>query len=292
MSRLEKVIIPWYTVTDKIKRGSGIIIRKTPYVYLGVFGVNFLLFVTKLYVGLSSNSISIYSDGMNNFFDSLTGILSFALLVSLARQTSPAAVYKIKKTEQLLSVIILAAVAFSAFYFAYNSLERLTYPTPVSFAVKYLAIILATAAVKLFMFALLRLYAKKSGSAVVRLISLDSLLDFFITAVTAFTLILSVDGKYAFDALCGMGISAAILFTAVKNLISAASLLTESPAKNKRERLTELLDGRDIKGICFNLSEDKDEAYIKISGTEDTASLAREIEKETGIRAYFVTCEE
>ncbi len=200
--------------------------------------------------------------------------------------------YKTKKTEQLLSLIISATVAFSAFYFAYNSLERLTYPTPVSFAVKYLVIILATAAVKLLMFALLRLYAKISGSAVVRLISLDSLLDFFITAVTALTLILSVDGKYAFDALCGMGISGVILFTAVKNLISAVSHLTESPEKKKREKLTELLDGRSVKGISFNLSEEKDEAYIKISGTEDTASLAREIEKETGIRAYFVTCEE
>ncbi len=248
--------------------------------------------MTKLYVGLSSNSISIYSDGVNNFFDSLTGILSFALLISLARQTNPLAAYRTKKTEQLLSFIISVTVAFSAFYFAYNSLERLTYPTPVSFAVKYLTIILVTAAVKLIMFALLRLYAKKSGSAVVGLISLDSLLDFFITSVTALTLILSVDGKYAFDALCGMGISGVILFTAVKNIISALSFLMESPAKEKREALAELLEGIDIKAVSFNLSEEKEEVYIKINAAEETESLAREIEKETGIKAYFVACKE
>ncbi len=292
MSRLEKVIIPWYTVTYKIRRGSGTIGRKTPYIYLSVFGINILLFVIKLYVGLSSNSISIYSDGVNNFFDSLTGILSFALLVSTAKQTNPVAAYKTKKTEQLLSFVISVTVAFSAFYFAYNSLERLTYPTPVSFAVKYLVIILVTAAVKLLMFILLRLYGKKSSSEIVRLISLDSLLDFFITSVTALTLILSIDGKYAFDALCGMGISFVILFTAVRNLISALSMLTESPAKKKREILADILEGRDVKALNFNLSEEKDEVYIKITGAEDTASLAREIEKETGIRAYFVICEE
>ncbi len=256
-----------------------------------MFGVNFLLFVTKLYVGLSSNSISIYSDGVNNFFDSLTGLLSFALLFSAIRLTDPVAVYKTKKTEQLLSFVISVTVAFSAFYFAYNSLERLTYPTPVSFMTKYLVIILFTAAVKLAMFFLLRLYGKKCGSAVIRLISLDSLLDFFITAVTALTLVLSVDGKYAYDALCGIAISAVILFTAVKNLISSLSCLTESPKKEKRESLAELLEGRDIQDINFNLSDEREEVYIKIAGSEETESLAREIEKETGIKAYFFTCE-
>ncbi|MBE6776120.1 MAG: hypothetical protein E7543_08025 [Ruminococcaceae bacterium] len=275
-----------------MKRGSGTISSKTPYAYLGVFGVNFLLFTAKLYVGLSSDCISVYSDGVNNFFDSLTGILSFALLFSLAKKTDAVTVYRIKKTEQLLSFVISATVAFSAFYFAYNSLERFTYPTPVTFAVKYLVIILVTAAVKLLMFLLLRLYAVKSSSETVRLISLDSLLDFFITSVTALTLILSVNGRYAFDALCGLGISGIILFTAVKNIISALSFLTESPEKRKRERLTELLDGRDIREISFNLSAEREEAYIKTVKAEDTSSLAAEIEKETGIRAYFVICDE
>lgn len=292
MSRLEKVVIPWYTVTDKIKRGNGTISIKTPYVYLSVFGVNFLLFVIKLYVGLSSNCISIYSDGVNNFFDSLTGILSFALLVSLARQTDAVAAYRTKKTEQLLSVVISVTVAFSAFYFAYNSLERLTYPTPVSYAVKYLAVIIVTAVIKLIMFAVLRLYAAKSGSETVRLISLDSLLDFFITSVTALTLVLSVDGKYAVDAFCGIGISAVILFAAVKSLLSALSNLTESPEKHKRDKLAELLEAIKVKDICFNLSDEESEVYIKIIGTQETDTLSREIEKETGIRAYFVICEE
>ncbi len=292
MSRLEKVIIPWYTVTDKIKRGSGTISRKTPFAYLGVFGVNLLLFAVKLYVGLSSNCISIYSDGVNNFFDSLTGILSFAMMLSLARQTNPVVLYRRKKTEQLLSFVISVTVAFSAFYFAYNSLERLTYPTPVSFAVKYLVMILLTAAVKLVMFLLLRLYARKSGAETVRLMSLDSLLDFFITCVTALTLLLSVDGKYAVDALCGLGISGVILFTAVKNIICALSLLTESPEKEKRENLAELLQGKNVTEISFNLSDGEDEVYIKIRGGEDTAALAGKIRKETGIRAFFVICDE
>lgn len=283
--------MPCYTVMDN-RKGSDTITRKTPYVYFGVFAVNFLLFMTKLYVGLSSNSISIYSDGINNLFDSLTGMLSFILLVSLVKQKDAVTLFKTKKTEQLLTFIISVTVAFSAFYFAYNSLERLTYPTPVSFAVKYLVIILATAAVKMLMFLVLRAYAKKSGSSVVRLIALDSLLDFFITAVTALTLILSVDGKYAVDAFCGMGISALILVTAIKSLLSALSRLIQSPKKEKREAIQEILEGKNIIDICFNITEEKEEAFIKISTGEDIHAIEKKIEKETGIRAYFIVCDE
>ncbi len=35
------------------------------------FLCNFALFLIKMYVGLASNSISIYSDGINNLFDSV-----------------------------------------------------------------------------------------------------------------------------------------------------------------------------------------------------------------------------
>ena len=37
------------------------------------FALNVALFSVKLYVGLCANSISIYSDAVNNMFDSLSG---------------------------------------------------------------------------------------------------------------------------------------------------------------------------------------------------------------------------
>ena len=51
---------------------------------LFAFFLNFILFAVKLYVGLSSNIISIYSDGINNLFDSLSvmvTVICFAVTV-------------------------------------------------------------------------------------------------------------------------------------------------------------------------------------------------------------------
>lgn len=252
-----------------------------------------MLFVLKLYVGLSSNSISIYSDGVNNLFDSITGILSFGVFIAMAKETDIFSRFRIAKREQLLSFIISVTIAFSAFYFAYNSLERLTYPTPVSYSVKYLIIILSTAAVKLILFALMRVFSVKFSSDVIRLISLDSLLDFFITGVTAITLILSKDGKYTVDAFCGIGISAVILVSAVKNVISSVKALIGEIGGNEREAILGILKDTDITDIGIMIAGDNREAYIRVRESEKTESkkLSVKIEKETGIKAYFIANE-
>lgn len=266
--------------------------KKIPLITFSVFAVNFLLFIIKLYVGLSSNSISIYSDGVNNFFDSLTGILSFFMLTSLTKKSTPFISYRLKKTEQLLNFIVSVCVAFSAFYFAYNSLERLTYPTPVTFSMKYFYIILFTALVKLIMFFALKVCAEKSDSSLVSLISLDSLLDFFITAMTLLTLILSKEGKYTVDAYCGIIISITVLFTAVKSIISYVKLLTESAEKSQREALEEILEGYEVEKINFDSSEEETVIYIHIAEEfKDTADVLREeIVNKTDIKPYFIIC--
>ncbi len=245
----------------------------------------------KLYVGLSSNSISIYSDGVNNLFDSLTGILSFGVFIAIAKETDIFSRFRAAKLEQLLSFIISVTIAFSAFYFAYNSLERLTYPTPVTYSVKYLVIILSTAAVKLILFAVMRAFAVKLGSEVIRLISLDSLLDFFITGVTAITLLLSKDGRYTVDAFCGIGISVIILISAVKNVISSVKALTGEISADERETVLGILKDADITDISLVFTGDKREAYIRVSEKTETEKLSENIEKETGIKAYFIAGE-
>lgn len=47
------------------------------------FALNVALFSVKLYVGLCANSISIYSDAVNNMFDSLSGLAAFICFAAL-----------------------------------------------------------------------------------------------------------------------------------------------------------------------------------------------------------------
>ena len=125
------------------------------------FAANLVLFSVKLYVGLSSNSISIFSDAINNMFDSLSGLVTFICLMCVASSAKADADPVIRKAEQLFSFIISVITTLAGFYFLYNSLERFLYPAPVWYMTKYLVLICVTAVAKLIMFMFCRLMRHK-----------------------------------------------------------------------------------------------------------------------------------
>lgn len=189
------------------------------------FIANLILFLIKLYIGLRTNSISIYSDAVNNMFDSLSGAVTFAFLFYLMKKSNEGSVGMLRKGEQLFSFVISITVVAAGFYFAYTSLERLIYPTPVWFSTLYAAVVAATAAAKAVMFFIYSAFEKKSGSPIVRVMKFDCILDMFITVVSVITLLVSQYSDYAVDAVCGLIISSVILVSAAKMLVSNAKKL-------------------------------------------------------------------
>lgn len=185
------------------------------------FVCNLLLFAVKLYVGLASGSIAIYSDGINNFFDCLSGALAFGSIVALGKIQNEDGERVVKRTQNLLSFVMSVIVAFSGFYFAYNSLERFVYPTPVNYMTKYLWLISGTTFVKFLMIFVFRFLGKKADSPVIKVMAVDGILDFFVSGVTVLTLVLTKSGGYAFDAVSGLVIGIIITVGAVRLVISS-----------------------------------------------------------------------
>lgn len=180
-----------------------------------------VLFLLKLYVGLSSNSISIYSDGINNFFDSLSGLLAVSAFLWAVKRTEENKGKILERTESLVSFIMSLAVAFSALYFGYNSLERFMYPTPVWYTHKYFVIILFTLLAKIGMMVVFYIVKKKTVSPVTKVFAFDGMLDVFISAVTLLTLVLAKSGTYSADAVIGVIISIFMIAGSIKLLVSS-----------------------------------------------------------------------
>lgn len=261
------------------------------------FAVNLILFAIKLYIGLSLNSISIYSDGVNNLFDSLSGGLALGCLLFLSADKTLISRALVRNCENLLSFIMSVIVGIAGFSFAYSSLERLMYPTPVWYREKYLYILIVTALIKLIMHFVFKELGKKASSPVIRVMSFDSLLDFFVTSVTILTLFASKQGSYSFDAFCGIGISIVILASAVKMVISSAGKLTGYISKEKREILESILT-RDIgkeslKNITVFDGGDNPEAIAELSArTTVSDETLTEIRNETGITVHIINRKE
>lgn len=240
----------------------------------GVLLINLILFLVKLSVGLSANSISIYSDAINNLFDCISAVLTLCSFSVLS-----VGAYA-EKTEQLLSFLISCFIGFSGAYFLYSSAERLMYPTPIWYTPKYLLLISVTAAVKLITFLILKKTSAVYSLNLVRLMATDSALDFCIGCTTALTLLLSKNGKYAFDALCGIAISISILVSAIKGIISAVKLLVNYQSKEKREKIENmLLSDKSIQHIHKIRFTDGDICFAEVEISEENESSLEEIRK-------------
>ena len=251
------------------------------------FIVNLVLFFVKLYIGLRTNSISIYSDAVNNMFDSLSGLLTFISLTLIMKNSDLSTEGTVRKSEQLFSLLIALVVAFTGFYFAYSSLERLMYPTPVWYTGLYLAVLIATAIVKVVMFFIYKAYSRKTTSPVIKVMSYDSLLDFFITSVTVLTLYISAKGNFAFDAVFGIIISIVIIVSAVKLIITNAKGLINFVSADDRKMLGEILSKYAVKiiSLSYQTTPDGTQAYLKarFDNENDIAFIKDECENKTGI---------
>lgn len=225
-----------------------------------------MLFGVKLYIGLSTNSIGIYSDAVNNLFDSLSGLLTFICMAAAMRPKDTSAVFSAKKTEQLCSFLMATVITFTGLYFAYSSLERFMYPTPVWYTTLYLGVLLGTACVKLTMFFLFRAISKKDSSPIIKLTAIDSLLDFGITCVTALTLWVSQQETFVFDAAAGLVISAVIVISATRNVISSGAKLINYVPKEKKDVFYEILYSEipesEISSVVFLTEEKEITAYV------------------------------
>lgn len=255
--------------------------------------LNFILFFIKLYVGLSANSISIYSDGINNFFDALSCAAAMLCFYFVGKGSYSFSKSLSAKAEQLISLGLSLVIFSVGFVFLYNSAERLMYPTPVWFLADYFYLLLFTAAVKLFMFFFLKNIASRKNSEVMRLMSVDSLTDFFITAVTVLTLYISQKGGYSLDAWGGIAISLFILVTAVKNVKQSVCSVLGLPEKKER-RLTEMLIADFLHNEDFeteiSFAAEK-RIYVKFNGEIEAVrleELKQRVYNETGIKLYII----
>lgn len=168
-------------------------------------------------------------------FDALGALLTAVALGALGKSLFTGSRAVMRRAEELLSLALSVLVLISGAYFAYTSLERLMYPTPIWFSMKYLSVLIATALFKLIMFFVYRLMNKRAQSQTVKVMTWDCMLDFCITAVTVVSLAISARGSFSFDALCGLAISAVIITGAFRMLADKLRRLSGYVSAEKRE---------------------------------------------------------
>lgn len=183
--------------------------------------VNLGLFFAKLYVGISSNSLAVYCDAINNLGDTfacIIGIIGFII----AKKTGER---KQKRIQNLCTFVISIIICVTGAYFVYNGMERLMYPLKISYSNEYALIISITIAVKIIMGVMFIAFNKREPSPVLKALVTDSFLDCGITLFTLMGLFLIVKVQFAVDGIFAIVIGTAVTVSSLKNLIQQAKYL-------------------------------------------------------------------
>ena len=189
--------------------------------------VSLMLFLTKLYTAISTNSLIIYLDALNHIVDTLLCFgtaLGFFIIEKKSLNNFP---FGLEKLEYVIEFIISVVIFITGFFFAYMSVGRLMYPVPVWYTIKHALIITVTLFVKFFMVIFYAFANKKLRSPIINGLKLDSTNDFFITFCTLLSFVMINHVKFAVDSFAGLFISIFLIFQGSKALYGAVNRLIE-----------------------------------------------------------------
>ena len=187
---------------------------------LGVI-FNTVLFFAKFYVGISTNSLSIYCDAIINLGDTIACLIA-VLGFFLARKVTE---LKSQKIQSLCTFVISLIIAATGAYFVYNGLQRLMYPLRIAYSVEYAYIIIATVFAKILMGLMYMAFNKEASSPVLKAMILDSFLDCAVTIFALMGLFLITKVNFAADGIFAIIIGTAVTVSAVKNTIDQSKFL-------------------------------------------------------------------
>ena len=251
---------------------------------------NLALFSVKLYIGLAVNSISIFSDGINNLGDSLSCVLAVACMAFALKNQRQGNGNVNAKLEQVLSFLLSLVVLFVGAYFFYSSVERLMYPTPIWYSRLYFWVIAGTVAVKVFMSVFFHVNFKSTRSSTLRVMRTDSILDCGVTSVTLVSFILTKYTQFTVDAFAGIAISIFIVVEAALLVRSSLFGLLNYVRKETREKLRAALEeAGKVKSIEYSVTEEeKINCFVEFENEPDNEKIGK-IADECGVKIYKIS---
>lgn len=227
--------------------------RKRYAVHAGIVGmaVNFLLFISKLSVGLWGNSIAVISDAFNNLSD-----LGSAVVAVFGAKLSSAPPDKEHphghgRIEYVAALIVSFIIFSMGFELLHSSVRKAFSPEPMEFSLPLAVTLCLSIVVKLWLYFYNRKVGERIDSSLSRAVAADSLNDAL--ATTAILLGAAV-GKAlenpAVDGYLGVGISLLIMYTGFSTAKEAANLLVGVSADPELvEKINALImQGKGIRG--------------------------------------------
>ncbi|MPW24846.1 cation diffusion facilitator family transporter [Alkalibaculum sp. M08DMB] len=187
--------------------------------------VNVLLFGVKIIVGLSSNSIALIADSINNLSDTATsiiGLVGFKLSVKPADKEHP---FGHGRTEYISSLIVSFVIILIGYELIKDSYARIVTPTTLRFDWFILLILIATIVIKLWLSTFYLKMSKKIDSKVLKTASIDSLTDVWATSSVLISFVIFNFSGLVIDGYVGILVAIFIIYNGLKFIKESVDII-------------------------------------------------------------------
>lgn len=178
-------------------------------------GVNALVFVVELIIGMTSHSVAIMADAFHNLTDvasSLITVISFKIAGRPADRNHPFGHGRMEYISGLLVSIVIILIGFE---FIRSSFEKILHPSAVRFSIVTLVLVLLFIPLKLLLSLFYRYLGKRIHSGALQATAMDALSDVFVLAVASVSLICARFTTLPVDGWLGMLVSVFILYSGI-----------------------------------------------------------------------------
>jgi cation diffusion facilitator family transporter len=192
-------------------------------------GLNALLFIGKLVVGLMAGSIAITADAFNNLSDAGSSVVAL-LGFSLARQKPDAEhPFGHGRIEYVAGLVVSAVIILMGAELFQSSVDRIMKPQPIVWGTLTAVILIVSILIKLYMAWYNRRIGKAIASPVMSASAIDSLSDAISTGVVLLATFIGHMINVYLDGWCGLLVAAVVLYAGYQTARDAISPLLGQP---------------------------------------------------------------
>jgi cation diffusion facilitator family transporter len=179
---------------------------------------NILLAAFKMLAGILSGAISITADAMNNLSDAGSQVVSFISFKISGKPADRDHPFGHARIEYVASMIVSFLVLLVGFELMTDSVGKIFNPEPTTYNALVIIILVASIAVKLWLFVFGRSAAKKINSEVVKAAATDSLSDAIATSAVLASIIICRVTDFDTDGYMGVIVAVIVMIAGIKIL--------------------------------------------------------------------------
>ena len=179
---------------------------------------NILLAAFKMLAGILSGAISITADAMNNLSDAGSQVVSFISFKISGKPADRDHPFGHARIEYVASMIVSFIVLLVGFELMTDSVSKIFNPEPATYNALVIVILVASIAIKLWLFVFGRSAAKKINSEVVKAAATDSLSDAIATSAVLASIIICSATGFDTDGYMGVIVAVIVMIAGIKIL--------------------------------------------------------------------------